>query len=287
MSKRMIAGRTSLIVALLAIAGACGDSDDSSTGTGGSAGSGGSGGGAGSGGTAGTGGTSGSGGSAGSGGSGGSGGTIGTGGNAGDADASTDGDSTPTDAGALDAGDAHCGSTGPLVVPTVPSGLEAPSGSTLVARYDAWGDQIYTCTATTVDAGPDAGTSYAWTLKAPSATLYEGCTVAATHFAGPTWKSSDGSSVVGARVASANSPDANAIPWLLLKATSHSGEGIFADVSAVQRLDTKGGKAPATGCGAGTVGAEENVAYSATYYFYVGGSFSGEGGTDSGNAADH
>jgi hypothetical protein len=67
---------------------------------------------------------------------------------------------------------------------------------------------------------------------------------------------------------SAPSPSADSIPWLLLVATGHSGEGILAQVTNIQRLNTQGGKAPAEGCDAGHEGQETRVAYTADYFFY-------------------
>ena len=166
-------------------------------------------------------------------------------------------------------GGRHCGPTGPLVEPTVPAALSVPTTATMVARYHEVGTQIYTCLPDpTVPA--DAGTSDIWTFKAPSATLYNShCCVAGTHFAGPTWRSVDGSTVVGDKVASAASPNANSIPMLLLKAKSNTGSGIFSNVTYVQRLDTQGGVAPSGACD--TEGAELAVPYEANYYFYTGG----------------
>jgi hypothetical protein len=272
MLNRLLIGVSLVSLPLFALATGCGDDDDDSTagGRGGTAGYSGS---SGAGGTAGRGGSSGASGAGGTAGRGGSSGTSGWGGSAG---ASSD---------ASDASDASCGPTGPLTTPAVPAGLEAPAGATLVARYHVTGDQIYTCTASGADGGSDAGTTYVWVLKAPSATLYDSaCRVAGTHYAGPSWKSSDGSSAVGALVASAPSPNAGAIPLLLLKVTATSGEGIFATVTAVQRLDTVGGRAPAQGCTAGAVGNEAEVPYTATYYFYTGGSFPGDASAEAADA---
>jgi hypothetical protein len=68
------------------------------------------------------------------------------------------------------------------------------------------------------------------------------------HGAGPHWTSTvDGSVVNGTKVAQVDAPLATAIPWLLLRATSTSGMGVFSDVTYVQRVNTTGGKAPATG----------------------------------------
>ena len=61
--------------------------------------------------------------------------------------------------------------------------------------------------------------------------------------------------------------DPTAIPELLLKAVSHSGDGRMSGVTYVQRLDTVGGLAPTAGCD--TAGATARVDYTATYYFYA------------------
>lgn len=139
--------------------------------------------------------------------------------------------------------------------------VPAPAGAKLAFEAEADGVQIYTC-------GKE------WVLKAPEANLFDkqGLQVA-THFAGPTWKSSDGSSVVGELVSRADAPaDAKgrgAIPWLLLKAKSHGGTGRMASIAFVRRVDTKGGAAPASGCDAAHVGAEVRVRYSALYQFFT------------------
>ena len=47
-----------------------------------------------------------------------------------------------------------------------------------------------------------------------------------------------------------------------------SGTGEFAKFTFAQRVNTTGGKAPATGCDAANVGAEAKIDYTANYYFY-------------------
>lgn len=136
--------------------------------------------------------------------------------------------------------------------------IEAPGGTELELELYATGVQIYTCTASPAGA--------AWTFTAPEATLYRRGNVAGKHYAGPTWEALDGSTVVGAKVAQA-SPDPAAIPWLLLKAASHGGDGRFGEVTHIQRVDTRGGLSPASGCGASTLGAVARVPYTATYCF--------------------
>jgi hypothetical protein len=144
---------------------------------------------------------------------------------------------------------------------TLPSNLRVPATQKLLFQAHGVGGQIYTCKAAT-------GT-YAWTLEAPDAQLLDiHGEVLGRHFAGPTWEAKDGSSVVGKAVATAASPDPHSVPWLLLDAIRHEGNGRMNQVLSIQRLDTKGGKAPANGCDDSHVGAETRVPYEAEYYFY-------------------
>ncbi len=89
------------------------------------------------------------------------------------------------------------------------------------------------------------------------------------HYSGPTWESNDGSRVVGSVQGSVASQDMGAVPWLLLTAKAHSGNGVFSQVTSIQRLETKGGKAPAGGCSQANRGEQLRVPYTAVYYFYV------------------
>ena len=153
----------------------------------------------------------------------------------------------------------------PLTPPPVPAAIQVPAGAQLARRLHATGAQVYTCAAPT----PGGAATFAWTLKRPDATLFDAAGAkAGTHGAGPTWTSTDGSAVVGQKVAQADAPSPSAVPWLLLRATSNTGKGVFAAVTYVQRLETKGGKAPATGCDAKAVGTETRVDYSADYFFF-------------------
>jgi hypothetical protein len=144
----------------------------------------------------------------------------------------------------------------------LPAALNPPADATLEQALAARGVQIYTC------AVPAAGGAPAFALKAPHATLSEGFDTTAIHFAGPSWQALDGSLVTATRLASAPAPDTTAIPWLLLQAALHVGAGSFADVTIIQRLDTVGGLAPATGCDDAHLGVEALVPYRANYFFY-------------------
>jgi hypothetical protein len=150
-----------------------------------------------------------------------------------------------------------------LARPDVPDKLSPPAIEKLILQAHATGDQIYVC-----QPGPDQ--KLAWTLKAPDARLFDAQNkLIAKHYAGPTWKNNDGSEVVGKATARLDSPDANAIPWLLVTAVSHSGDGAFSKVTFIQRLHTKGGQPPQTGCDDAHRNAETKSAYSADYYFYA------------------
>jgi hypothetical protein len=147
---------------------------------------------------------------------------------------------------------------------SVPSALAPAADQDLSFTLNASGVQIYNCKTTS--------TGYAWTFIAPDADLFlahNDQTIVGHHFAGPTWEFEDGSTVVGKKAAAA-SVDPNSIPWLLLLAVGHNDvDGRMTDITSVQRLSTSGGNAPATGCDPDHVGAEADVPYTATYYFYV------------------
>ncbi len=148
--------------------------------------------------------------------------------------------------------------------PEVPNPIKAPAGENVVLQVHASGSQIYVCQAAT-------GGAYAWTLKAPQADLYDQQgAVIGQHFAGPTWKDNDGSAVTGKAIAHVDSPVPGSVPWLLVNATSHSGDGALSRVTSIQRINTKGGAPPAaTDCNATKLNAEAKSRYTADYYFYA------------------
>jgi hypothetical protein len=66
------------------------------------------------------------------------------------------------------------------------------------------------------------------------------------------------------------------IPWLLLEATSHEGDGLFSDVTYIQRVDTQGHDLNEYDRSEireefdrGKRGFARNLPYEATYIFYV------------------
>ena len=157
-----------------------------------------------------------------------------------------------------------CASPPTVPPPEVPLALRPPSGEVLFLEARASGVQIYECT-------PKLGQplSYEWTFRAPEAVLADrkGRSLG-KHYAGPTWESDDGSSVVGDVKARDPGPSAAAIPWLLLSAKSTKGTGVFGATRSIQRLQTVGGVAPTEPCSASTAAKVARVPYTATYYFY-------------------
>jgi len=110
------------------------------------------------------------------------------------------------------------------------------------------------------------GTS--WAFVAPWARLFADAEYHAevgVHYAGPTWESNSGGKVIASRLESC-APDPTAIPWLLLQTVSTEGSGIFDRVTSIQRVNTAGGLPPADP--GAYIGAEEEVPYTAEYYFY-------------------
>ena len=185
--------------------------------------------------------------------------------------------------------------------PATPVSITPPDGATAFLLGRATGTQGYVCLPTS----PGADTA-SWTVNnaRPEATLFT--TILGqqfqiiTHFLSPdtnpnkfapnpvafgnaTWQSSFDSSKVWAQTVhsigagtDASCPNTGAIACLLLQSIGNdqgpTGGKSLAQVTFVQRLNTKGGSAPAQGCSvAADVGKQALVPYSADYYFYTGG----------------
>jgi hypothetical protein len=148
--------------------------------------------------------------------------------------------------------------------PETPPQLRPAQDEALLFQAMATGVQIYECSAEAT-----APSGYQWRFRGPEADLTDraGRTLG-RHYGGPTWEGTDGSKVVGEVRAQSPSPDAAAIPLLLLRARTTSGSGMFAPVSSIQRLDTAGGRAPSGGCSPETVTSVVRVPYKAAYFFY-------------------
>ena len=145
-----------------------------------------------------------------------------------------------------------------------PAEIAAPNGATLLLAAAAEGVQIYACES--------GAQGFAWVFKAPEAALFDGDgRQIMTHFAGPSWKAEDGTTLVGEAVAKADAPKPGAIVWLLLRVKSREGSGPLAKAGFIRRIDTVGGAPPTAGCDAAHGGTEARMRYSAVYEFYAAG----------------
>ena len=183
--------------------------------------------------------------------------------------------------------------------PTTPAKITPPAGNAAFLVGHALGTQGYVCLP--------KGTGASWTVNGarPEATLFEGLAgkdrQVTTHFLSPdaspnqnapnplpfgnaTWQSSIDSSKVWAKPVDSiaagsdpSCPNTGAIACLLLQSIGSqegpTGGKLLTKTTFVQRLNTKGGSAPAddAGCSATTdVGHQLLVPYSADYYFLRG-----------------
>lgn len=167
--------------------------------------------------------------------------------------------------------------------PAVPANLEVPAGKKLFFATHAIGTQNYICL-------PDgnAASGVAFRLFTPQATLFgEGGEQVATHYFGPNpdeagtiraaWQHSrDTSTVWGRAIASSTNPAyvaPGAIAWLLVEVVG-SENGLddsdkLSGTTHIQRLNTSGGVAPATGCAStADIGNQAFVPYATDYYFF-------------------
>jgi hypothetical protein len=146
----------------------------------------------------------------------------------------------------------------------VPARLRPSSAETLAMIVPASGVQIYACRAA------KERNAYEWAFVAPEADLFDtrGNRVG-RHYAGPRWEAVDGSTIVGTLQERAAAPQAGSIPWLKLGAQSVGPQGVFSNVSSIQRVNTVGGAAPQAGCSEASVGSMARIDYRADYYFFT------------------
>jgi hypothetical protein len=125
----------------------------------------------------------------------------------------------------------------------------------VVSTLRGVGKQIYDC-----------GPSGTYVFREPAAGLFTSRGVpAGIHGKGPFWTNFDGSHVDGSAPVSAPATDPKSVAWLKLVATSSpKTTGAFGNPTFIQRLDTRGGVAPATCTAPSTVA----VDYVANYVFW-------------------
>ncbi|QTN23205.1 DUF3455 domain-containing protein [Rhizobacter sp. AJA081-3] len=145
----------------------------------------------------------------------------------------------------------------------LPEPVRVPAGAKQTMATTGVGEITYECREKANMAG-----AHEWVFVAPVATLYGADKkMVGKYYAGPTWEAADGSKVTGKQLAVAPAM-AGSIPLQLVKAEPAMGMGAMQGVSYIQRLNTKGGVAPAAACDAATKGKRQQVAYEADYVFY-------------------
>jgi hypothetical protein len=164
--------------------------------------------------------------------------------------------------------------------PPVPDNIQVPEGNTAFLEGHAVGTQDYICLP--------SGSGFAWILFTPQATLFDDDDEQViTHFLSPnpdegntpraTWQHSQDTSAVWAMATASSSDPAfvrpGAIPWLLLRVVGAqegpTGGDTLTATTFIQRLNTRRGIAPSTGCTSATdVGKRAFVPYTADYFFY-------------------
>jgi len=143
---------------------------------------------------------------------------------------------------------AHIAASESLDIPsTIALPENLPNRNSRVATFYAVGVQKYKAR---IKAGSNP-VVYEWVFVAPQAQLYDITNAkVGTHGAGPFWTTSSFDSIfaqhfIPPRTVSGTDPES--IDWLLLMPKAGTvPTGIFANVDYIQRIATKGGKAPLT-----------------------------------------
>jgi len=147
----------------------------------------------------------------------------------------------------------------------LPEPVRVPAGHMLKLDTVGIGEITYECREKKDMAG-----AHEWVFVTPVATLYDmQKNTVGKYYGGPTWEANDGSKVTGKQVAVAPGGAGN-IPLQLVKADPASGRGAMTGISYIQRLETRGGVAPAAACDASNKGAKQQVRYEARYALYTG-----------------
>ena len=154
------------------------------------------------------------------------------------------------------------GSCAALLPSAAPVLSPQPASERLRLRFDVRGVQVYVCQRAD-------GAAPSWQFVEPEAALFdEDGQPLGSHGAGPAWQADDGARIVGSVVAKVDGPGGDVIAWLLLRSGPGGGSDRLAGLTAVQRIHTEGGAAPAEGCGDAELGRIARVPYTARYTFF-------------------
>ncbi len=146
---------------------------------------------------------------------------------------------------------------------SLPEAVRVPAGQKFLMTSRGLGELTYECRAK-----KDMATQFEWAFVGPVASLMNADRkTVGKYYAGPTWEAMDGSKVSGKQVAISPAAPGN-IPMQLVKADPAVGVGAMNSVSYIQRVNTKGGVAPAAVCDSGSISKRMTVPYEADYVFY-------------------
>jgi len=166
-----------------------------------------------------------------------------------------------------------------ITPPAVPPGLEVLAPNEVFLIGHATGTQNYECQPTAILG------RVAWTLFTPQATLFgEVGEQLTTHFFSPnpdeggivvraTWQDSTDTSSIWAKATGTATVDPTAVAWVRLEVVGArkgpNGGDTLSRSTFVQRVNTKGGVAPPTGCDQlKDAGQKAFVPYTADYVFF-------------------
>lgn len=145
-----------------------------------------------------------------------------------------------------------------------PVAIAVPAGHALAMTAVGVGELTYECKVKAATPG-----AHEWVFVAPVAVLTDKATkaIVGKYYAGPTWEANDGSKVTGKQLA-VSPGNAGSIPLQLVQAAPATGSGAMTGITYIQRINTKGGVAPADTCAAENIGTKKMVKYEADYLFY-------------------
>jgi hypothetical protein len=146
----------------------------------------------------------------------------------------------------------------------LPAAVQVPAGNRVAMETVGAGQISYECREKAAMAG-----QHEWVFVGPEATLQDRGGRAIGRYFGPpaTWALQDGSSLTATQLAVAPAAPGS-IPLQLVKANPATGSGALVGVTYIQRVQTRGGVAPALPCSAAEKGQRETVQYQADYVFW-------------------
>lgn len=144
----------------------------------------------------------------------------------------------------------------------VPEKLKTPQGETFLT-LEARGYQIFRCKS-------DTKGTY-WKFERPAANLYDSLGQKVATLEGPmsAFEYKDGSRIIAAHITAwvQTATPQQDIPNALMQAISDPGDGMFNNVTYIQRLKSKGGK-PSKGCSPDEIGHIIKIPFTAEYVFW-------------------